>query len=137
MEDVIELLRDSAQQQNYGMELPDDDLLVEIEEQLFISLPDDLRLFLLEVSDLIIGSLEPVTVTDPYSHSYLPEVAATAWDQGVPRHLIPICQIYNEEGDQFYCIEKTGEVTLWQADEQHEDTWPSIWHWAKEVWLEH
>lgn len=78
MEDVIELLREAEQPRYASLELPDEDLLVEIEEQLYISLPSDLRSFLLEVSDLIIGSLEPVTVTDSGLHTYLPEVAANA-----------------------------------------------------------
>ena len=34
---------------------------------------------------VVYGSLEPVTVTDPQSHTYLPEVAANAWDAGVDR----------------------------------------------------
>ena len=136
MEDIIELLKENAHPSAFGGELPDEDLLVEIEEQLFISMPDDLRVFLLEVSDLVIGALEPVTVTDPYSHTYLPEVAAIAWDQGVPRNLLPICQQYlPEQPNGFYCIEEHGEVSYWQGASRTEDDWPSIWHWAKEVWL--
>ncbi|MFE1817352.1 SMI1/KNR4 family protein, partial [Metapseudomonas otitidis] len=70
------------------LELPDEDLLVEIEEELLINMPFGLREFLLTVSDVVYGSLEPVTVTDPQSHTYLPDVAANAWDAGVPRDLV-------------------------------------------------
>lgn len=57
---------------------------MEIEEQLLINLPFELREFLLKVSDVVYGRLEPVTVTDPQSHTYLPEVTAVAWDLGLP-----------------------------------------------------
>jgi len=61
------------------LELPDEDLLIAIEEALFVSFPDDLRYYLLQVSDIVCGHLEPVTVSDPNSHTYLPEMAAVAW----------------------------------------------------------
>lgn len=133
MEDVIELLQEAAQSTAFGLELPDDDELVVIEEELLISMPSDLRLFLLEVSDLIIGGIEPVTVADPSSHTHLPEIAANAWQDGVPRHLIPVCHTVD---DEYYCIAESGEISLWQHATESEDTWPSIWHWAQEVWLE-
>lgn len=132
MEDVIELLQESAQSVAFGLELPDEDDLVMIEEELFIPLPSDLRLFLLEVSNLIIGSLEPVTVTDPQAHTHLPDVAANAWDLGVPRNLIPIC----ESANGYYCIAEDNEISLWQGHQKQEETWPSIWHWAKEIWAQ-
>jgi hypothetical protein len=50
---------------------------VEIEEQLFINIPFVFREFLLTVSDVVYGSLEPVTVTDPQSHTYLPTLPPT------------------------------------------------------------
>nr|WP_246745514.1 MULTISPECIES: SMI1/KNR4 family protein [Pseudomonas] len=116
------------------MELPDEDQLVEIEEQLFINIPFVFKEFLLTVSDVVYGSLEPVTVTDPHSHTYLPDVASNAWDAGVPRDLIPLCQ----DGDNYYCVEEDGTVVLWDAEEEGvgEDSWESVWHWARDVWLE-
>ena len=91
MEDVIERLREENEPVPVPLELPDEDLLVEIEEELLISLPPEFREFLLTVSDVVYGRIEPVTVTDPQSHTYLPEVAATAWDEGLPREYIPLC----------------------------------------------
>ncbi len=131
MEDVIELLQESAQSVAFGLELPDEDDLVMIEEELYIPIPGDLRLFLLEVSNLVIGSLEPVTVSDPQAHTHLPDVAANAWDIGVPRNLIPIC----EAPEGYYCISEANEISLYQGSSLQEETWPSIWHWAKEVWI--
>ncbi len=131
MEDVIELLKANALDIPVPLRLPDDDELVEIEEELLIQLPFDLREFLLNVSDVVYGSIEPVTVTDPQSHTHLPDVAAEAWDTFVPRHLIPICR----DNDQYYCIGEDGEITLWSEEGESDETWPSIWHWAREIWL--
>ena len=98
MEEIIEQLREANEPVPVPLELPDEDQLVEIEEQLFIDIPFVFREFLLTVSDVVYGSLEPVTVTDPQSHTYLPDVAANAWDAGVDRSMIPICQ----DGDDYY-----------------------------------
>lgn len=137
MEDIIELLREKNEQVPVPLELPDDEMLVTVQEEILIHLPYDYKIFLMEVSDIICGSLEPATIADPHSHTYLPEMAATAWDLGVARYLIPICQ--NHSG-QYYCIAQDGEVCLW-IDEEHEDDedqekWSSIWQWAEQVWLE-
>ena len=78
MEEIIEQLREANEPVPVPLELPDEDLLVEIEEQLFIDIPFVFKEFLLTVSDVVYGSLEPVTVTDPQSHTYLPDVAANA-----------------------------------------------------------
>ncbi|WP_286237721.1 SMI1/KNR4 family protein [Neptuniibacter halophilus] len=132
MEDIIELLQERNADVPVPLELPDDDDLVEIEEQILISLPDEYKEFLLEVSDVICGSLEPATVADPQSHTFLPEMAATAWDIGMPREFIPVC----EHAQGYYCISQEAQIFLWQRDEGLVDEWPSIWNWAKEVWLE-
>ena len=132
MEDVIELLQERNVDVPVPLELPDEDDLVEIEEQILISLPDEYKQFLLEVSDIVCGSIEPATVTDSQSHTFLPEMAATAWDVGLPREYIPIC----EHVDGYYCITQEGEILLWVHGDMSEEEWPSIWTWAKEVWLE-
>lgn len=131
LEDVIELLRERAADIPVPLTLPDEDDLIGIEEALLIPLPYDLREFLLQLSDVVYGSLEPVTVTDPQSHTYLPEVAAIAWDAGIPRHLLPIC----EDKNGFYCISEEGLVSHWSAQGESKEAWNSIWQWAREVWL--
>lgn len=134
MEDVIELLREQSEDVPVPLELPDEEDLVVIEEELFLPLPFEFREFLLKVSDVVFGSIEPVTVTDPQSHTYLPEVAAMAWSLGISRELIPLCEV----STGYYCVTPEGEVSLINPDtgEVGEDEWPSIWHWVKEVWLE-
>lgn len=132
MEDIIELLQEANVAVPVPLELPDEDLLVEIEEQILISLPDEYKHFLLEVSDIVCGSIEPATAVDPQSHTYLPEMAATAWDRGMPREFIPIC----EHAEGYYCISQEAQIFLWDQSSGLTDEWPSIWNWAKEVWLE-
>lgn len=130
MEDVIELLQERNEPVPTPLELPDEDLLVEIEEQLLIAIPDDFRYFLLTVSDVVCGRVEPATVCDPNSHTYLPEMAAVAWSLGLPRKYLPIC----ESDGAYYCISQDGTVKMWD-DTMCDDKWDSIWHWAKDVWL--
>ncbi|WP_281649032.1 SMI1/KNR4 family protein [Parendozoicomonas sp. Alg238-R29] len=134
MEDVIELLRERNEDVPAPLDLPDDDDLVVVQEQILIHLPDEYKTFLKEVSDVICGSMEPATVTDEQSHTYLPEVTALAWDLGMPREMIAIC----EAPDGWYCIEQDGNVRFWsRVDEtMTEEEWPTIWHWARDVWLE-
>ncbi|TBU90258.1 SMI1/KNR4 family protein [Phytopseudomonas dryadis] len=134
MEEVIEQLRELNEPVPVPLELPDEELLVEIEEQILINLPFELREFLLKVSDVVYGRLEPVTVTDPQSHTYLPEVASVAWSLGVPRELVPIC----EDHGNYYCVEQDGTVLLWDGEEEDltDESWDSVWHWVREVWLE-
>ncbi len=128
---VIEQLRYCNEEVPTALRLPNEDELVVIEEELLISLPYPLREFLLTVSDVVYGALEPVTVTDPNSHTYLPEVAATAWSVGMPRHLIPLSEV---KGD-YYCVDLEGRVLFWSHDGLADEQWDSIWQWAKEVWL--
>lgn len=132
MDEIIEELRRVNQTVPMPLELPDEELLVEIEELLFVALGADYRGFLLTVSDVVHGAYEPCTVVDPQSHTYLPEVAANAWDQGLSREILPICEIANG----YYCIDEEGLVTMWQNGLQQEDNWDSIWEWCRDIWLE-
>ena len=134
MEEVIDELRERNEPVPVALELPDEETLVEIQEQILIHLPYALREFLLTVSDVVYGCLEPVTASDPYSHTYLPEVTATAWDLGLPRHLVVLCHAE----PLYYAVDEEGEVFAWDAEteEMLEDTWESVWYWARDVWLE-
>ena len=91
-----------------------------------------IRQFMLTVSDVIYGTMEPVTVADPNSHTYLPEVAAVAWSLGVSRELIPLC----EYRGSYYCTNEIGEVVFWENGAvTDEDPWADVWVWAEHVWL--
>lgn len=134
MEEVIEQLRELNEPVPVPLELPEEETLVEIQEQILIHLPHGLREYLLLVSDVVYGRLEPVTASDPNSHTYLPEVASTAWSLGVPREMVPLC----EDHGNYYVVEEDGTVLLWEADTEEisEESWESVWHWVRDVWLE-
>ncbi len=132
MDEVIDELRACNEQVPVPLELPDMDDIIDAEEQLLVSLDGAFREFLLAVSDVIYGSLEPVTVADPHSHTYLPEVAAMAWSLGVPRNLIPIC----EDRGSYYCADEQGQIVHWKDGSLvEEEPWEDIWQWTQDVWL--
>jgi hypothetical protein len=133
VEELIERLRELNEPVPVPLELPDEDLLVEIQEQILIHLPFELREYLLKASDVVYGHLEPVTVCDPQSHTYLPEVAARAWDEGLPRYLVPLCA----ERGRYYAVDPEGQVLLWEDGEiDEEQQWDSVWDWVEDVWLQ-
>lgn len=129
--EVVDALREINQAVAIALELPDDDQVTTAEEALLIPVPYEMRQFLLCVSDVVCGSIEPVTVIDAQSHTYLPEVAANAWDEGMSRELIPVCQV----PDGYYAIAEDGEVLLWTQHGDSEERWESIWQWAEQIWL--
>ncbi len=132
MEEIIEELREHAETVPVPLDLPEEDDILNAQELMLISVPADYFEFLMTVSDLVLGNLEPATVADPHSHTYLPDVAAKAWHMGMPRHLIPVCELPRG----FYCIDEAGVVFEWTRKEQLTDrSWESIWHWARDVWL--
>lgn len=133
MEELIDKLHELNEPVPVPLELPDEDTLVEIQEQILIHLPFELREYLLKASDVVYGHLEPVTASDPQSHTYLPEVAARAWDDGLPRYLVPLC----EDRGRYYAVDPEGEVLLWADGEiDEEQSWDSVWEWVEDVWLE-
>ncbi|MBU2885652.1 SMI1/KNR4 family protein [Gilvimarinus agarilyticus] len=132
MEEVIDELKSSAESVPVPLELPEEETLVTVEEEILLPIPREMRQFLLHASDVVYGSIEPVTAADPYSHTYLPEVAAQAWANGVPRHLVPLC----EANGHYYCVEPEGEVVFWRDGDLTDERWPCVWDWAREVWLE-
>ena len=104
-----------------------------VEERLRIRLPPDFRRYLLEVSDVVCGALEPVTITIPDSHTDLFSVVESAWESdGVPRDLIPIC----ETNGDFFCMDSTGQIVFWSHNGQNSERWPNLAAWIGEVWLD-
>lgn len=131
MEDVVDQLRESAIPTAAYLELPTEDDLVLIEEEILLPIPRAVKSFLLQVSDVIYGSLEPVTAADPGSHTHLPEVTANAWANGLPREYMVLCQARED----YYCVSADGEILFWQDGELTDETWEDVWDWAENVWL--
>lgn len=132
MDRIIEELRSCNEPVPVPLDLPDMDDIIDVEEQILLSLDPEFRQFLLAVSDVVYGTIEPATVVDPNSHTYLPEVAATAWSLGVSREIIPIC----EHQGGYYCTNEAGEVVYWKDGKaSDEEPWADVWQWAEGVWL--
>ncbi len=135
MDDIIDQLQELSEDVPVPLELPDEDDLLEIEETLLLPIHPSLRQYLLEASDVVYGSLEPVTAADSHSHTYLSDVTAQAWDEGMPREFMAICEV----SDGFYCINhEDGEIQFWSRDIYDmaaEQQWDSIWDWIEDVWL--
>lgn len=132
MEEVLERLHELAEDIPTPLELPDEDQLVRVEEELLLPIPRDFRYYLLTASDVVHGHLEPATAADPHAHNYLPEMAASAWSYGLPRYLLPICETVTG----YYCIDPDGLILLWEHGEFAEQQWDNLWDWIAEVWLE-
>ena len=90
--------------------------------------------YLLEASNVTFGIFEPVTLTEPDSHTYLPTVAADAWRIGIPRDdYLPICQ----DNADFYCMNARGAVVFMSHDGDFapSERWPDLATWIEEVWI--
>lgn len=133
MQEFIQDLKDYSEKTLFPQEPPSEEDIVEVAEQLFLPIPGEYRTFLLEASNLVLGKMEPTTASDPHAHTYIPEVAANAWDIGLPRDVFPIC----EHQGEFYCINPTGGIQLWGDGAYKEGKeWEDVWDWAKNVWLQ-
>jgi hypothetical protein len=85
MEEIVEQLREASIKTASYLELPEEDDLVVVEEEILLPIPRAMKMFLLQVSDVVFGSLEPVTIADAGAHTHLPEVTSQAWADGLPR----------------------------------------------------
>lgn len=101
------------------------------EREAGVTLPSDLRRYLLEASDIVLGALEPVTAVPRSGHTYLPHVVEGARSLGVPDDLVPVC----EDNSDFYCLAPSGEVVFWSHDGATDERWTSLAAWIEEVWI--
>lgn len=134
--EIAEMLARQSLDTAFPLELPTMDDIIEAQEAMLISVPADFRDYLLHSSNVIYGRLEPVTVADRNSHTYLPEVAADAWDKGLPREFIPLCVDGDISDKKVYCVAEDGEVLLWHGDDELEPSAEDVWQWVRDVWLE-
>jgi hypothetical protein len=112
--------------------LPTEEEIADAEEILDTKFHPDFRRYLLEVSNVHVGALEPVTLRPPEAHTDLLQVAESAWEEvDVPRNLIPIC----EDNGDYYCMNKKGQIVFWSSDGATDEKWPNLAAWIEEVWL--
>lgn len=127
---VFEELRGRNKVVPVARPLPTERDLLAAEERLGIRLPSDLRRYLLEVSYVVCGHKEPVTIgTGDYTD--LTSVIADAREVGVPSDLIPVC----EDNGDFYCLTPSGEVVFWSHDGTIDERWADLATWIDEVWI--
>jgi hypothetical protein len=103
-----------------------------VEKQLGVAFHPDLRQYLLEASDVVLGALEPVTIGDPEAHTDMTSVCEGAWeDYHLPGDLMLIC----EDNGDFYCMNRAGQVVFWSHDGASDEKWSSLADWIGTVWI--
>lgn len=128
---AIEMLQAKNIQVPHPMRLPTEQEVRQMEQQIGVPFHSDYRQYLLKASHVVYGTLEPATITDPASHTYLPEVIASARAYDLPATLLPIC----EDNGDFYCLTKSGEVVFWSHQGTTNERWQDLAAWIQEVWL--
>lgn len=111
--------------------LPTESDVDAVEAVLGVSLPSDLRLFLLEVSNVSVGNIEPATLDQLDSHTYILNIIESARRYGVPDNLLPFC----EDNADFFCFNERDEVEYWSHNGVTDERWPNLAAWIEDVWL--
>jgi hypothetical protein len=133
LSEVIVELRELNEPVPKPFRLPTEAEVSAAEKRLNVRFHDDYRRFLLEASDVVVGTLEPAMVAADCGYLNLVEIAEYAWDEmEVPLTLLPIC----EDNGDYYCLNKKGEVEFWTPDGTVNDKWENLAIWIKEVWID-
>jgi hypothetical protein len=113
--------------------LPNDRLLDEYEKKIGLQFPKDYRKFLRQASDVFVGVLTPLIVTENGdAPGELAAVLLEAREMGLPIDWLPIC---DDNGD-YYCLVNNGQVRFWSHDGATDESWPDLATWIKQVWIE-
>ncbi len=113
------------------MRLPTRAEVEEIARATGVVIPSDLIRYLIEASDVVFGTKEPVTLCDPNSHTHFPTVLSDARDAGVSTELVPIC----EDNGDYYCMTPNAQIIFWSHDGKSEDRWRDLAEWIERVWI--
>jgi hypothetical protein len=131
IDEAITILRERNEEVLKPMRLPTAAEVDAAEKDLGVKFHPDYRKYLLEASDVVFGTREPATITDPQSHTHLPTIAEDAWEMGVPKKLLPIC----EDNGDYYCMNQKGQVVYVSADGETLEKWADLGTWIEEVWI--
>lgn len=102
------------------------------EVRLGVTFHPDYRRYLLEASDVVVGTLEPSQITSPEAHDSLFDVAQQAWGgDEISRDELPICY---DNGD-YYLLGLNGVVSFWSHNGLTDESWPDLATWIMEVWI--
>lgn len=132
IDDAISELKSLSIDTPIKPELPDDTLLDKCEAKIGLVLPDDYRKFLKNASDVFVGVLNPLIITESMdSPSDLAVVLLEARAMGVPFSWLPIC---DDNGD-YYCLVDE-QVRFWSHNGATDEVWTDLASWIKKVWIE-
>ena len=133
LSEVIAELRELNEPVTKPFRLPTEQEVSAAEKRLNIKFHDDYRRFLLEASDVVVGSLEPAMVAADCGYLDLCELAEYVWDEmELPLVLLPIC----EDNGDYYCLNKKGEIEFWTSNGATDQKWQDLATWIKEVWID-
>ncbi len=118
--DAIVALRERNEPVPRPLRLPLSTEVDAAERELRVSFHADSRRFLLEASDVTVGTVEPLVLTAPASHIDLVRSVRDAWEFGVPRDVLPFC----EDNGNYFCVRPDGKVLYWD----HNGTTDEEWH---------
>lgn len=130
LDDVIARLRQRNTPVPRPLRLPTEAEVREAEKLAGTPFHEDFRRYLLKASDVVTGTLEPVTLGRG-GHTEFGTVLRAARESGVPDELVPLC----EDNGDFFCMTPSGVVTYWSHDGSSEEQWPNLAAWIEEVWL--
>ena len=110
--------------------LPSEDEIRATEKQLGIEFPADYHHYLLKASDVTYSTKEPCVITWGPGFRDLVTTAKEAWELGVPRNWLPIC----EDNGDYYCLDGD-TVRYWSHNGTTDEHWPDLGTWIIEVWI--
>lgn len=129
LDEAIAMLRRVNEPVPRPLRLPSESEVSTVEARAGVQFHPDLRRFLLEASDVVYGTLEPVTIGG--DHTTFEAVLQDARACGVPGEAVPVC----EDNGDFYCVMPSGEVVFWSHNGATDECWSTLADWISEVWV--
>ena len=132
LDEVFDRLKRLNQPVPRPLRLPTSSEVESVEKELGLSFHPDFRRFLEEVSDVVFGTIEPVTITNSEAHTHL----ATVIEDGrtffnLPADYTPIC----ESNSDLYCVTLDGRVVFWPHNGTSDEAWANVGAWIEDVWI--
>lgn len=130
LSNVFQKLRALTEDVPNPIRLPTESEIDSTEKELGVVFPVEFRSYLKLASDVVFGTIEPVTITAK-DHTDIIAVANDAWELGIPKNFIPIC----EDNGDYYCVAPNGSVHFCSHNGTTDESWSDIEHWINDVWM--
>ena len=118
LELVIERLRTLNEQVPRPRRLPSESEVAGAEERAGVRLHDDLRHYLVAASDVVFGTIEPVTLGGGHT-----DFESVLQRREAIRSSGRVDSVCEDNGD-YYCITSDGEVVYWSHNGTTDERWP-------------